>query len=207
MNNDLTPAGSESDLSVLLIDDDTELCDLIQEFFAGRGIRLTAIPDGRRGLAEAFDRAYDLILLDVMLPGLDGFELLRQVRRRSHVPIIMLRRSGRFTSPGLTSLEVNGVRLSPSTREVWSDGREVELTTIEFDILDLIVRSAGRVVSRDELTAAIHQRPASPLDRSLDVHVSHLRKKLGRRGSVIRTVRGVGYLFRAELCERSETLR
>ena len=102
-------------------------------------------------------------------------------------------------------LEVNGVRLSPGTREVWSDGRQVELTTIEFDILDLIVRSAGRVVSRDELTAAIHQRPASPLDRSLDVHVSHLRKKLGRRGSVIRTVRGVGYLFRAELLERSET--
>ena len=75
----------------------------------------------------------------------------------------------------------------------------LELTTIEFDILDLIVRSAGRVVSRHELTAAIHQRPASPLDRSLDVHVSHLRKKLGRRGDLIRTVRGVGYLFRAEL--------
>jgi two-component system response regulator CpxR len=245
MNNELTPAHAESDLSVLLIDDDIELCELILEFFAARGIRLVTIHDGRRGLAEAFDRTYDLILLDVMLPGLDGFELLRQVRRRSHVPIIMLtartantdriagldagaddylpkpfdpdeliariravlRRSGRFTSPGLESLEVNGVRLSPSTREVWSDGREVDLTTIEFDILDLIVRSAGRVVSRDELTAAIHQRPASPLDRSLDVHVSHLRKKLGRRGSVIRTVRGVGYLFRAELLERSETLR
>ena len=204
----------------MLIDDDTELCELMQEFFAARGIRLAAIHDGRRGLAEAFDRVYDLILLDVMLPGLDGFELLRQVRRRSHVPIIMLtartantdrvagldagaddylpkpfdpdeliariravlRRSGRFTAPGLEILEVNGVRLSPSTREVWSDGREVDLTTIEFDILDLIIRSAGRVVSRDELTAAIHQRPASPLDRSLDVHVSHLRKKLGRRG-------------------------
>ena len=245
MNNDLRPAHAESDLSVLLIDDDTELCELIQEFFAARGIRLAAIHDGRRGLAEAFDRAYDLILLDVMLPGLDGFELLRQVRRRSDVPIIMLtartantdrvagldagaddylpkpfdpdeliariravlRRSGRFTPSGLDVLEVNGVRLSPSTREVWSDGREVELTTIEFDILDLIVRSAGRVVSRDELTAAIHQRPASPLDRSLDVHVSHLRKKLGRRGSVIRTVRGVGYLFRAELLEHSEPLR
>jgi two-component system response regulator CpxR len=245
MNNDLRPAHTESDLSLLLIDDDTELCELIQEFFAAKGIRVAAFHDGRRGLTEAFDRAYDLILLDVMLPGLDGFELLRQVRRRSHVPIIMLtartantdrvagldagaddylpkpfdpeeliariravlRRSGRFTAPGVETLEVNGVRLSPSTREAWSDGREVDLTTIEFDILDLIVRSAGRVVSRDELTAAIHQRPASPLDRSLDVHVSHLRKKLGRRASVIRTVRGVGYLFRAELRERSETLR
>ena len=245
MNNELKAINVESDLSVLIIDDDTELCQLIQEFFAPRGIRLAAIHDGRRGLAEAFDRTYDLILLDMMLPGLDGFELLRQLRRRSEVPIIILtartanvdriagldagaddylpkpfdpnelvariravlRRSGRFAPSGLDLTEVNGVRLSPSTREAWSDGREVELTTIEFDILDLIVRSAGRVVSRDELTAAIHQRPASPLDRSLDVHVSHLRKKLGRRGAVIRTIRGVGYLFRAELLEHSEPAR
>jgi two-component system, OmpR family, response regulator CpxR len=246
MNNDLRPAAHvDADFSVLLIDDDTELCELMQEFFTARSIRLAAIHDGRRGLSEAFDGTYDLLLLDVMLPGLDGFELLRQVRRRSHVPIIMLtartanidrvagldagaddylpkpfdpdeliariravlRRSRRISAHGLEILEVNGVRISSSTREVWSDGREVELTTIEFDILDLIVRSAGRVVSRAELTAAIHQRPASPLDRSLDVHVSHLRKKLGRRGGVIRTVRGVGYLFRAELRERSETLR
>jgi two-component system response regulator CpxR len=245
MNNDLRPAPSESDLSVLLIDDDTELGELMREFFAARGIRIDPVHDGRRGLAQAFDRVYDLILLDVMLPGLDGFELLRQVRRRSQVPIIMLtartakadrvagldagaddylpkpfdpdeliariravlRRSGRLAAGGLEILEVNGVRLSPGTREVWSDGKAVDLTTIEFDILDLIVRSAGRVVSRDELTAAIHQRPASPLDRSLDVHVSHLRKKLGRRGTVIRTVRGVGYLFRAEIFERTETVR
>ena len=245
MNNDLRPARAESDLSVLLIDDDTELCELMQEFLGSRGIRIDAIHDGRRGLAQAFDRVYDLVLLDVMLPGLDGFELLRQVRRRSDVPIIMLtartakddrvmgleagaddylpkpfdpdelvariravlRRSGRFPAPGVEILEVNGVGLSPGTRQVWSDGRTVDLTTIEFDILDLIIRSAGRVVSRHELAAAIHQRPASPLDRSLDVHVSHLRKKLGRRGAVIRTVRGVGYLFRAELHERNETAR
>ena len=114
----------------------------------------------------------------------------------------VLRRSGRYTSSGLDVLEVNGVRIAASTREVWCDGREVDLTTIEFDILDLIMRSAGRIVSRDELTGAIHQRPASPLDRSLDVHVSHLRKKLGRRGMVIRTVRGVGYMFRPELLEQ-----
>lgn len=245
MNNDLRPASAESNLSVLLIDDDTELCELMEEFLGSRGIRIDAIHDGRKGLAQAFDRVYDLVLLDVMLPGLDGFELLRQVRRRSDVPIIMLtartakddrvmgleagaddylpkpfdpdelvariravlRRSGRFPAPGVEILEVNGVGLSPGTRQVWSDGKTVDLTTIEFDILDLIIRSAGRVVSRHELAAAIHQRPASPLDRSLDVHVSHLRKKLGRLGAVIRTVRGVGYLFRAELHERNETVR
>jgi two-component system response regulator CpxR len=230
-------AHAESELSVLLIDDDVELCALMQEFFAARGVRIQAIHDGRRGLAQAFGGSYDLILLDVMLPGLDGLELLRQVRRRSQVPIIMLtartakadriagldagaddylpkpfepeeltariravlRRVGRFAAQCPDTLEVNGVRLSPRTRQVWAEGIPLELTTIEFDILDLIVRSAGRVVSRHELNAAIHQRPASPLDRSLDVHVSHLRKKLGPRGALIRTVRGVGYLFRPEL--------
>jgi two-component system response regulator CpxR len=237
MNPGSRPAHAESELSILLIDDDVELCELMHEFFAARGIRIDAVHDGRRGLAQAFGGKYDLILLDVMLPGLDGLELLRQVRRRSHVPVIMLtartakadriagldagaddylpkpfepeeltariravlRRVGRFAAQGPDTLEVNGVRLSPGTREVWSEGTPLALTTIEFDILDLIVRSAGRVVSRHELNAAIHQRPASPLDRSLDVHVSHLRKKLGARGELIRTVRGVGYLFRSEL--------
>ena len=242
-NGDSRPTTLELGRPVLLIEDDVELCDLMREYFSARGIRIETIHDGRRGLAEAFSGGYDLILLDVMLPGLDGFEVLRQVRRRSSVPIIMLtartdkadriagldagaddylpkpfdpeeltarmravlRRAGRPTGNGAETLIVNGVKMSPSTREVWVDGNPVELTTIEFDILDLIVRSAGRVISRHELTAAIHQRPASPLDRSLDVHVSHIRKKLGPQGDLIRTVRGVGYLFRAELLESSET--
>jgi two-component system response regulator CpxR len=134
---------------------------------------------------------------DYLPKPFDPDELVARIRA-------VLRRLGRRTFPEADILEVNGVKLSPGTRQVWTDGRSVDLTTIEFDILDLIVRSAGRVVSRDELTAAIHQRPASPLDRSLDVHVSHLRKKLARRGTMIRTVRGVGYLFRAELHEHSE---
>jgi DNA-binding response OmpR family regulator len=119
----------------------------------------------------------------------------------------VLRRTGKQAVQGAETLEVNGIKLSPGTREVWAEGTTVDLTTIEFDILDLIARSAGRVVSRHELTAAIHQRPASPLDRSLDVHVSHIRKKLGRQGGLIRTVRGVGYLFRAELLEANEIRR
>jgi two-component system response regulator CpxR len=231
----LTPA--DGDLSVLLIDDDVELGALMREFFAPRGIQITAVHDGQRGLAEAFDQAYDLILLDVMLPGLDGFELLRQVRRRSTVPIIMLtartaradriagldsgaddylpkpfepdeliariravlRRAGLLKTQKNQVLEVNGVKMVAETRQAWSRGNALDLTTIEFDILDLLVRSAGRVVSRAELVAAIHQRPATPMERSLDVHVSHLRKKLGTLGHMIHTVRGVGYMFRAQL--------
>jgi two-component system response regulator CpxR len=245
MSHEWRSTSSGPDLSILLIDDDIELCELIQEFLAKHDIRVEAIHDGRRGLAKAFGGTHDLVLLDVMLPGLDGFELLRQVRRRSFVPIIMLtarttkddriagldagaddylpkpfdpeeltariravlRRVDRCAAGVPETLEVNRVKLSPATREAWSEGRPLELTTIEFDILDLIARSAGRVVSRQELTAALHQRPASPWDRSLDVHVSHLRRKLGRRGGLIRTVRGVGYLFRAELLEPIETNR
>jgi two-component system response regulator CpxR len=197
-------------------------------------MRLEAVFDGRRGLARALAGGHDLILLDVMMPGLDGFELLRQVRRRSQVPVIMLtartaqvdrvlgldagaddylpkpfgpeelvariravlRRSGR-TPDATEALEVEGVKLIPAAREVWSDGALVPVTTIEYDILEFLVRNAGRVVSRAELTAVLYQREASPFDRSLDVHVSHLRKKLGSRGLLIRTVRGVGYLFRS----------
>jgi two-component system response regulator CpxR len=242
MNSEPRTSPNPPDLSVVLVDDDTELCGLMQEFLAARGIKIDTVHDGPRGLAQAFGRSYDLLLLDVMLPGLDGLELLRQVRRRSHVPVIMLtartakadrvagldagaddylpkpfdpdelvariravlRRTCRSTTANSDALEVNGITLAPGRRQVWADGSSVDLTTIEFDILDLLMRSAGRIVSREELTAVIHQRPASPLDRSLDVHVSHLRKKLGARGGMIRTVRGVGYLFRAELAAPSE---
>lgn len=243
MNDELRPARCELDLSVLLIEGDVELCERMREFFAARGIGIEAIHDGRRGLAQAFAGDYDLILLDVMLPGLDGFEILRQVRRRSSVPIIILtarteksdriagldagaddylskpfdpeeltarmravlRRAGRLVRQGAETLLVNGVKLSAGTREAWADGKALDLTTIEFDILDLIVRSAGRIVTRQELMAAIHQRPASRRDRSLDVHLSRIRKKMGRQGGLIRTVRKVGYLFRAELPETHET--
>ena len=245
MNHQTTLVPDEPEMSVLLIDDDSELCELMREFFAGRGIAVEAIPDGRRGLARALGGAHDLILLDVMLPGLDGFEVLRQVRRRSLVPIIMLtartaradriagldagaddylpkpfepeeliariravlRRTNRAAAPSTEVLEVHDIKLVPGTREVWSAGRPVEITTTEFDILEVIVRAAGRIISRDELSAAVYRRPAQPHDRSLDVHVSHLRRKLGARGGLIRTIRGVGYLFCAEVVENGRTHR
>jgi two-component system, OmpR family, response regulator CpxR len=221
-------------VSVLLVDDDVELCELMQEFFARRDLRLEAVHDGRRGLARALAGEHDLVLLDVMMPGLDGFGLLRLLRRQSQTPVIMLtarsaqadriagldagaddylpkpfgpdellarvravlRRSGRAPKGG-DVLEAEGVRLITSAREAWCDGAPLPLTTLEYDILEFLARAAGRVVTRDELTAALYRRRASPFDRALDVHVSHLRKKLGPRGDLIRTVRGTGYLFRA----------
>jgi two-component system response regulator CpxR len=224
----------QPEVSVLLIDDDVELCELMQKFFAKRDIRLESVHDGRRGLSRALGGSFDLILLDVMMPGLDGFELLRLVRRQSQVPVIMLtartaqvdrvagldagaddylpkpfgpeellariravlRRVARAPAP-VDVLEAGCVQLLPSAREVFCEGAAVPLTTVEYDILEYLVRAAGRIVSRDELTSAVYRRAASPFDRALDVHISNLRKKLGRHGALIRTVRSVGYLFRS----------
>jgi two-component system response regulator CpxR len=217
----------------LLVDDDAELCALMKDFFSEHGLALEAVHDGRAGLARAFDADVDLIILDVMLPVLDGFAVLAQIRRRSAAPVIMLtarteqqdrvagldagaddylpkpfgpeellariravlRRSGHAgTKPQI--VEAGGIRINSRSREVWRDDEPLELTSIEFDVLDVLIRAAGRVVSRDELTAALYQREATPYERSLDVHISHLRKKLEQGGrALIRTVRGVGYLF------------
>jgi len=108
----------------------------------------------------------------------------------------VLRRAGHTGSAKSPVIEVAGLRLNSQTREVWLDDVAVEVTSIEFDILALLARSSGRIVSRDELTAALYQRESTPSERSLDVHMSHLRKKLeGGERALIRTVRGVGYLF------------
>jgi two-component system response regulator CpxR len=116
-------------------------------------------------------------------------ELLARIRA-------VLRRAGHTGSVKSSVVEAAGLRLNSQTREVWLDDEPVELTSIEFDILDLLVRSSGRIVSRDELTAALYQRESTPYERSLDVHMSHVRKKLERGDrALIRTVRGVGYLF------------
>ena len=206
----------------------------MSEFFAQHGFHLTAEQDSRRGLAKALDGSYDLILLDVMMPGLDGFEVLHQLRRRSQAPVIMLtartaqsdrvagleagaddylpkpfgpeellariravlRRSRQAAFSQPEQIVLHGIRLNPATREVWRGGAHVDVTSAEFDVLDVLMRSAGRVVSRDQLAAALYQREATPFERSVDVHVSHLRKKLERKDrELIRTVRGIGYLF------------
>jgi two-component system response regulator CpxR len=228
----LTPRG-EQGLSLLLIDDDADLCASVSDFLAQHGLRLDIEHDGRRGVARLLDGQYDLALLDVMLPALDGVEVLRHVRRRSAVPVIVLsartdradrvagleagaddylpkpfatdellariravlRRVRPERATPVDVLVINGVTLDPGSRDLWIDGERVDITSTEYDILEHLMRAAGRVVSRDELMMAVCRREASPFDRSLDVHISHLRKKLERQRTLIRTVRGVGYLF------------
>ena len=226
-------AQSAKQLSVLLVDDDAELCGMMREFFAQSGHHLECAYNGREGLSAALNGAHDLVILDVMLPVLDGFGVLTQLRRRKAVPVIMLtarvqqadriqgldagaddylpkpfdpdellariravlRRTEARMPAAAEALSIGAIRLNPATREVWSSDVLVELTEMEFDLLEMLIRSAGRVVSREEITAALFEREATPYDRFLDVHISHLRKKLEDGRKLIRTVRGVGYVF------------
>jgi two-component system response regulator CpxR len=206
---------------------------MMREFFWQEGHHLDCAYNGREGLTAALNGTYDLVILDVMLPVIDGFELLQRLRRRKDMPIIMLtarvqqqdrirgldagaddylpkhfdpdellariravlRRSESLTRPESEEIVIGNIRLNPTSREVSLDDAVVDLTSAEFDLLEMLMRAAGRVVSRDEITAALFEREATPYDRFLDVHISHLRKKLEGARSLIRTVRGVGYVF------------
>jgi two-component system response regulator CpxR len=219
--------------SILLVDDDPDLCSLMAEFFESHNFHLDAVHDGGTGLTRAIEGNYSMVLLDVMLPVCDGFQVLKQLRRKSTVPVILLTaRSGqqdriagleagaddylpkpfgpqellarvravlRRTEHALSGspvIEVGEIRLNTQTRAVSKGDQPVDLTSFEFDVLDALMRSAGRVISRDEIAATLYHRESTPFERSIDVHVSHLRKKLETNGRVlIRTVRGVGYLF------------
>lgn len=220
--------------TILLVDDDAELCALMSEFFVQSEFALEAVNDGRRGLARSLEGNFDLILLDVMLPVLDGFAVLKQLRKRSQAPVIMLtartaqsdriagleggaddylpkpfgpeellariravlRRSRHARGAKPEAIRAGALIINSNTRDVTLAGAPVVLTSTEFDILEFLTGSAGRVVSRDELAAMLYQREGTPYERSLDVHISHLRKKLeGENRVAIRTVRGVGYLL------------
>jgi two-component system response regulator CpxR len=217
---------------ILLVDDDTELASLLSEFLAREGFTVSAEHEGHRGLEHARRGGVDLVVLDVMLPGMDGFEILRRLRTESKVPVIMLTARGedvdrivglelgaddylpkpfnpkelmarirsvlrRYEARPSTSgrVETAGIVLDPGTRTVTVNGKPVELTTFEFDILELLMRSAGKVLSRDALMENFYNRKATPFDRSIDMHISHLRKKLENGDDLIKTIRGVGYQF------------
>lgn len=220
-------------LSLLLVDDDAELCGMMKEFFGEAGHRLDCAYNGPHGLDCALNGAYDLAILDVMLPIFDGLTLLQQLRRRKDLPVIMLtarvrqqdrilglnagaddylpkpfdpdellariravlRRTDGAVWKDSILLTIGDIQLNATTREVRLAGTPVDLTATEFDLLEMLMRSAGRVLSRDEITAALFERTATPYDRFLDVHISHLRTKLERGKKLIRAVRGVGYVF------------
>jgi two-component system response regulator CpxR len=217
---------------ILLVDDDVELCALLREYLGSHGFRVDAVHSGAEGLRRARSVDCDLVVLDVMLPGLDGFELLRQLRKRSDVPVIMLTaraaeadrvqgftegaddylvkpfaaaellgrvravlRRSKGGAPRSDSPVAAGALFLDVGEQcaIWR-GQHVPLTPTECTILEVLVRNAGRTVSRDELSAVLHQRPATPYERAVDAHMSRMRRKLEALGcEMIRTVRGAGY--------------
>ncbi len=221
-------------LRVLCIDDDTRLYELLASFLAPNGVTLVHAADGRRGLAALEGGVFDAVLLDVMMPGMDGLEVCKRIRQKSRVPVIMLTAKGdetdrvvglelgaddyvpkpfsprellarlravlRRASPetAATTLAVRDIVIDVPARDVRVAGAAVELTGIEFDILVTLARRPGRVVPRDTLLAQAGRDDVTVGDRTVDVHVSHLRRKLGddpRAPRLIKTVRGVGYVL------------
>lgn len=224
---------------VLIVDDDIELCSLVGEYLASEGFRVESVHDGETGLQRASNGNYLMVILDVMLPGMSGFDVLRRLRASSRIPVLLLtargedvdrivgleigaddylpkpfnprelvariravlRRTGSERRVGVAPppeiLRIGDIELDPATRTVKHAGESVDLTSVEFNLLEVLLREAGRVVTREELVSSVLSRKFSPFDRSIDMHVSKVRKKLGDSddGEHIKTVRGVGYIF------------
>lgn len=223
---------------ILVIDDDDELCQLVAEYLETEGYEVDAVHDGESGIATALGGNYRLAVLDYMLPGINGFEVLRQIRVTSRLPIVMLtargdhvnrivglqmgaddylpkpfdplelvarinavlRRTieGRAEVPNNPLLAVGDVEMDNRTRTVRRAGEIVELTVVEYSLLEQLLSAPGQVLTREDLVRKVLQRKLSPFDRSIDTHVSNLRKKLGHEVNGherIRTVRSIGYIY------------
>jgi DNA-binding response OmpR family regulator len=222
---------------VLLIDDDVRLFELLASYLDQNGFAVTVAADGLKGLAVLEAGTFDAVLLDVMMPGLDGIEVCKRIRQKNNIPIVMLTAKGdetdrvvglelgaddymakpfsprellarlravlRRARPEAASerLSAGAIAIDVPARAVTLNRKPVELTGIEFDILVALVRRAGRVVAREALLSEAGRGDVYVNERTVDVHVSHLRQKLGddpRSPRVIKTVRGVGYVLAKE---------
>ena len=224
--------------NILLIDDDRELCELVGEFLKEEGYQVESIHRGPEGYETARDGRFDLVVLDIMLPGMNGLDVLRRLREHSAVPVLMLtardtevdrivglevgaddylgkpfnprelsarirailRRSRQTASQAEPpeAVVVGDIRLDAARHRVTVGDTEVRLTAVEFSLLQRLLRETGQVVSRETLTQEVLGRDYRVYDRSIDIHVSRLRKKLGPQadGSArIETIRSVGYLY------------
>lgn len=216
---------------ILLVDDDAELSSMLDQVLTKDGYKMTCALDGETGLQLALNGGFDLILLDIMLPGIDGLQLLQRLRQQHRNTAVLmltargddddrvtgldlgaddylpkpfypkelqarikalLRRSSNTTVKSET-MDYAGCVLNPTLNEVTCDEQELTLTPTEFDILRCLMQHAGELVSKDELSVAALGRAMAPFDRSLDVHISNIRKKLPASPERIQTVRGRGY--------------
>ncbi len=226
--------------TILIIDDDEELCALLDQFLTGEGFRVDTALDCASGMDATMAGNHDIIILDVMLPDCSGLELLRSLRDQSDVPVLMLtakgddidrvlglemgaddympkpflprelvarlravlrravKDNGKPRQATLRMLRVDDIEIDTGARRVLREGRTVSLTATEYELARVLVAEAGSVVSRERLTLEAMGRDPGPLDRSLDVHISNLRRKLGASAhgdQRIKTVRGAGYMY------------
>ncbi len=227
-----------NDARILLADDDEELCQLLSDFLVREGFSVDLAHDGETAMQRAGTGNYDALILDVMLPERSGLELLRELRRGSRLPVLMLtalgedidrilglelgaddyvpkpcnpreiaarlrailrRTRGESSASGLTDLNVGPVALRAASRSATLRGEALALTGTEFNVLAALMHEAGRMVSKETLSQDVLGRPLGPFDRSIDVHISKLRRKLGSAAdgkSLIDTIHRGGYLFR-----------
>jgi len=232
---------SDERARLLLIDDDQKQARLLRDYLEPFGYQVDTAHDGRQGLAMALENPYAAVILDVMLPGLNGFDVLRELRRESNVPVLMLTALGdepdriagleigaddylpktfstrellarlravirrsmatarQGPANGEAAVSVGGLYIDPGTHTATIDGEPMTLTRIEYDMLLALARSAGRVKSREQLLLEVAERDFEAFDRSIDVHISALRKKMGddsKAPRYIETIRGTGYRMR-----------
>jgi len=226
---------------ILLVDDDVELCEMLAEYLGPEGFEVDPVHDGEAGARQAVTGHYDAVVLDVMLPRLNGFDALLRIRADSRVPVLMLTAKGdavdrivglemgaddylpkpcnprelvarlrailRRTTPSGDggrqddSLQVGDLELRAAARIVLRGGHKLDLTSTEYNLLEVLLREAGHVVSKAELSERALGRKLAHYDRSIDMHLSKLRRKLGAEADgrhLIETVRGMGYQFTRE---------
>lgn len=222
---------------LLIIDDDTEFTDLLKEYLEPEGFSITCAHEGESGVKKALNQSFDAIILDVMLPKFNGFQVLKAIREHLDTPVLMLTARGddvdrivgleigaddylpkpcnprelvarlrailRRTQKSPVHkpvIEQDGIVVDCSRRIVTLAGTPLELTNTEFNILEMLMKSPGQAFSKEELTEYALGRKYTAYDRSIDVHISNLRNKLGNNAKGeerVRTVRGFGYLFHA----------
>jgi len=223
---------------ILVIDDDIELCELVIDYLTAEGFQVEQVHQGPQGVDKALSGDFALVILDVMLPEINGFEVLRRIRAKARVPVLMLTARGddvdrivglelgaddylpkpfnprelvarihailRRTRPATAAeirsekLAVEDVSLETGSRTAYLRDQQLDLTGVEFDLLYAFLKEPGTVLKREDLVKRILGRELSAFDRSIDMHVSNLRKKLGPKsdgGERIKSIRGVGYLY------------
>jgi DNA-binding response OmpR family regulator len=231
---------AEARTRVLIIDDDTKLCRLVRDYLEPMGYEVMAAHTGPKGLETALRDSFAAVILDVMLPGMDGFEVLRSLRAQSHVPVLMLTGRGeepdrilglefgaddylpktfstrellarlravirrslvtRFLAePKSQAIKVGDLELDREARTAALNNEPLQLTAVEFDLLLSLAKTPGRVKTREQLLLEVADRDFDVFDRSIDVHISSLRRKLkddAKSPRFIVTVRSAGYVMR-----------